>query len=75
MAQMELASYSGWRPRSMRYARTSSSSDAQKSGKRNRLSASNYDKVLFTSAKGHLKDPKRFEELSNKAKNLNGWRT
>lgn len=72
---MELAPYSGYRTPYMRFSRRSSSGDAQKSGKRNRLSASKYDKVLFCSAKGHLKDPKRFQELSNKAKGLNGWRT
>lgn len=75
MATMELAPYSGYRPRSMRYARKSSSGDAQKSGKRGRLSPSAQDRMLFCSAKGHKINPKRFEELSNRAKNLNGWRT
>lgn len=68
----EIPPYSGYRTPAMRFGRTSSAGDNQKSGKRNRLSKSKYDKVLYCSPKGYKRDPKRYAELSAHADKLNG---
>ena len=69
---MVIPPYSGWRPRSMRFGRSSSQGDAQKSGKRNRLSKAKSDKVLYCSTKGYKQNPGRYNELCAHADRLNG---
>ena len=63
--------YTGYRPRSMRMARASSSGDSQKSGKRNRL-GNRQDRGFWKLAHAHRIDPVRYARLSAKSDALNG---
>lgn len=69
---LELPPYSGYRPHAMRVGRTSSDSNANRNGKRSRLSKSKADRVLYCSPKGYKQNPRRYAELSAIADKLNG---
>lgn len=72
---MVLSHYAGWKPRSLRAAKASTDSLANRNAKRSRLSKAKGDRVLYTSPKGHKINPDRYKELCDRADEINGRRT
>lgn len=70
----EIPPYSGYRPWAMRQGRGSSQGSKEKVSKRIRLSKAKSDRLLYTSAKGHRRDPDRYAALCVQADRLNGMR-